>query len=40
MTNKSRTIFRIVRLFGSGRDARTRGDFKEPKRIPITALPP
>jgi hypothetical protein len=24
MTNKSRTIFRIVRLFGSGRDARTR----------------
>jgi len=25
MTNKSRTIFRIVRLFGSDRDARARG---------------
>ena len=28
MTNKSRTIFRSVRLFGSGRDARTRGRFQ------------
>jgi hypothetical protein len=25
MTNKSRTIFRSVRLFGSDRDARARG---------------
>jgi hypothetical protein len=28
MTNKSRTIFRIVRLFSSGRDAGTRGRFQ------------
>jgi hypothetical protein len=39
MTNKSRTIFRSVRLFGSGRDARTRGRFQRVVSGDATASP-
>jgi hypothetical protein len=39
MTNKSRTIFRSVRLFGSGRDARTRGRFQRVISGDATASP-